>query len=98
LILIPLKEYRTIWCMSNNSIEIGRMWKELSEQGWKTHQVGPDELENTSRCVRVKFFHQIFCGVLIVDQHSLLEEENIGGKHQSHFLKGKKNMDPTDTI
>ena len=30
-----------------------------------------------------------FCGILIIDQHRLLEEGKLGGKHQAHFLKGK---------
>jgi hypothetical protein len=30
-----------------------------------------------------------FCGLLIIDQHRLLDEGNIGSKHKAHFLKGK---------
>jgi hypothetical protein len=28
-------------------------------------------------------------GLLIIDQHNLLDEGKLGGKHQSHLLKGK---------
>jgi hypothetical protein len=31
-----------------------------------------------------------FCGLLIIDQHRLLEEFKLGGKHQACFLKGKE--------
>jgi hypothetical protein len=32
-------------------------------------------------------------GILITDQHRLIEEGNLGGKHQDHFIKvkGKSN-------
>jgi hypothetical protein len=36
-------------------------------------------------------------GPLITDQHKLLEEGNLGGKHlHAHFLKGKNKRDPRD--
>jgi hypothetical protein len=35
---------------------------------------------------------EYFCGLLITNQHVLLEEGNIGGKHQAHLLKGKGNL------
>jgi hypothetical protein len=31
----------------------------------------------------------IFVALLITDQHRFLDEGKLGGKHQSHFLKGK---------
>ena len=30
-----------------------------------------------------------FCDLLIKDQHKLLDEGKLGGKHQAHSLKGK---------
>jgi hypothetical protein len=41
---------------------------------------------------------EAFYGLLIIDQHRLLEEGNIGGKHHANFLKGKGNMDPRDRV
>jgi hypothetical protein len=41
---------------------------------------------------------EYFYGLLITDQHRLLEEGKIGGKHQAHFLKGKGKMDPRDRV
>jgi hypothetical protein len=32
------------------------------------------------------------CGLLINDQHRLLDEGKLGGKHQAHLLKGKGKM------
>jgi hypothetical protein len=32
---------------------------------------------------------EYFYGILIIDQHKLLEEGKLGGKHQTHLLKGK---------
>lgn len=31
----------------------------------------------------------VFCDLLITDQQKLLDEGNLGGKKQSHFIKGK---------
>jgi hypothetical protein len=35
---------------------------------------------------------------LITDQHRLLEEGKLGGKHQAHLLKGKGKMDPRNRV
>jgi hypothetical protein len=35
------------------------MWKELSKEGWTTHQDSHDELENIIRCVHVDFPNQL---------------------------------------
>jgi hypothetical protein len=32
---------------------------------------------------------EYLCGLLITDQHRLLDEVNLVGKHQAHFLKEK---------
>jgi hypothetical protein len=41
---------------------------------------------------------EALCGLLITDQHRLLEEGKLGGKHQAHLLKGKGKMDPRDRV
>jgi hypothetical protein len=41
---------------------------------------------------------EALCGLLIIDKHILLEEGNIGGKHQAHLLNGKSKMDPRDRV
>jgi hypothetical protein len=41
---------------------------------------------------------EYFCGLLITDQHRLLGEGKLGGKHQAHLLKGKGKMDPRDRV
>jgi hypothetical protein len=35
---------------------------------------------------------------LIIDQHGLLEEGKLGGKHQAHLLKIKSKMDLKDKV
>jgi len=39
---------------------------------------------------------EYFYGLLIIDQHILLEEGKLGGRHKAHFIKGNSNMDPRD--
>jgi hypothetical protein len=41
---------------------------------------------------------EAFCGLLINDQHKLLEEGKLGGKHQAHLLKGNSKLDPRDRV
>jgi hypothetical protein len=41
---------------------------------------------------------EVFCELLITDQHRLLEEGNLGGKHQAHLLKGKGKMDSRNRV
>jgi hypothetical protein len=54
---------------------------------WKTHkEYGKD------------YTFEAFYGLLITDKHRLLEEGKIDGKHQAHFLKGKRKMDPRDRV
>jgi hypothetical protein len=39
-----------------------------------------------------KYTFDTLCGLLINDQKRLLEERNLGSKHQAHLLKGKENI------
>jgi hypothetical protein len=41
---------------------------------------------------------EYFYGILITNQHKLLEEGNLGVKHHAHLLKGKRKMGPRDRL
>jgi hypothetical protein len=40
----------------------------------------------------------VFCEILITDQHRFLEEGNIGGKNQAHLLKVKGKMNSRNKV
>jgi hypothetical protein len=53
----------------------------MFQTNWKTHkEYGKD------------YTFDIFCDLLINDQHRLLDERKLSSKHQAHFLKGKEKI------
>jgi hypothetical protein len=42
------------------------------------------------------YIFEAFYGLLITNQHNLLEEGKFGGKHPTHLLKGNSKLDPRD--
>jgi hypothetical protein len=84
-------------------VEIGRIWKTLSKEDKQLIELVLMILR-TPLDIFISTFHtnwkecKEYCrdytfedlgGLLIIDQNTLLDEGNIGGKHQSHFPKGK---------
>jgi hypothetical protein len=56
----------------------------------------PNFCTNWKKCKEdgKNYIFEYFYGHLITNHHKLLEECKLGGKHQSHLLKGKRKLDP----